>query len=382
MPMPAAVVTLGWRGVAEAAATALFGLEDVAQRARRRVISAVPRARQQGALRIGSIGRLLVILASMTVVLKYYRSHWASSASREASLRGTDGAGLPYGPAAPVPWSSAVVQAPAKLGAGVRETEEATEAEEVETAEKVEEVAAVEEAEGVEPVEVAMEIEASETAEEAEEVDAAETQEIETAEEAVEAEESESRELEVAAPSGAEDSGADSMRAFLRVGTWYQNVRGTLLNREKEPISVTLQILELDRFQLIVEYLSSPSGPGSGWFMHNGSFQLLPLAETGRMLLGPKEGCEEAWIYDSEVLTKATNLALRCLESAKGAALSALQLEVNTARDTVLVVPHSALRWIWRDSVTLERTGENDLWRSGGAAEHQVSEGPRLAIAR
>lgn len=155
---------------------------------------------------------------------------------------------------------------------------------------------------------------------------------------------------------------ASTPREFLQAGSLYQNAYMTLWNSKGSAISVMLNIKDEDAFELKIENLNSKGGGNAGWLAIKGGFDLAPLPDSPeRQALIPKvRANEKAFSYDKSLFDGATAMMMRCLEKLSGAAvLAAVQLEVDTEHDAVMVTPRSrALRLLWNKAVVLTRVTE------------------------
>eukprot|EP00446_Apocalathium_sp_SHHI-4_P075887 CAMPEP_0177565448 /NCGR_PEP_ID=MMETSP0369-20130122/74147_1 /TAXON_ID=447022 ORGANISM="Scrippsiella hangoei-like, Strain SHHI-4" /NCGR_SAMPLE_ID=MMETSP0369 /ASSEMBLY_ACC=CAM_ASM_000364 /LENGTH=298 /DNA_ID=CAMNT_0019052789 /DNA_START=130 /DNA_END=1024 /DNA_ORIENTATION=- len=166
-------------------------------------------------------------------------------------------------------------------------------------------------------------------------------------------------------------------RTYLLDGSLYQNQYMTLWNANNMPVSVELRVLPKDHFELIVDHLDSQGGGDGAWMKIRGTFHTEPISgasgTSGRLRLVPSLPSEaeggEGFSYDESVLTSSTAFAFRCLKRWGASSLiSALQLELDIAEESVIVTPRSSIiRMLWDESVALRRTTEEKMWNSGAA---------------
>jgi len=164
-------------------------------------------------------------------------------------------------------------------------------------------------------------------------------------------------------------------RTYLLDGSLYQNQYMTLWNANNMPVSVELRVLPKDHFELIVDHLDSQGGGDGAWMKIRGTFHTEPISgvsgTSGRLRLVPSLPSEaeggEGFSYDESVLTSSTAFAFRCLKRWGASSLiSALQLELDIAEESVIVTPRSSIiRMLWDESVALRRTTEEKMWNSG-----------------
>lgn len=164
-------------------------------------------------------------------------------------------------------------------------------------------------------------------------------------------------------------------RTYLLEGSLYQNQYMTLWNANNMPVSVELRVLPKDHFELVVDHLDSQGGGDGAWMKIRGTFHTEPISgasgTSGRLRLVPSLPSEaeggEGFSYDESVLTSSTAFAFRCLKRWGASSLiSALQLELDIAEESVIVTPRSSIiRMLWDDSVALRRTTEEKMWNSG-----------------
>jgi len=171
---------------------------------------------------------------------------------------------------------------------------------------------------------------------------------------------------ERAAQGGAPAELREGERGFLKAGSLYQNAYMTLWNANGMPISVTLRVLQSERFELSVQHLNSKGGGSEGWFALHGAFGFQALeGAAGQLRLMPEADGEGGFLYDETLMDRATAFACRCLQKL-GGLLGALELAVDTTKDAVLVTPRAAaVRMLWSEPVVLHLTSEDELWKPG-----------------
>lgn len=179
----------------------------------------------------------------------------------------------------------------------------------------------------------------------------------------------------LARPSAAVAEAAQAVlhrRNVLKAGSVYQNRYMTLWNANRVPISVTLRVLKGNRFELLVSHLNSVGGGSAGWLAVRGSFRAEHVqGAPGRLQLVPDDkasGKDVAFLFDPNLLDRATAFMYRCLERVGGGVqtfISAVRLEVDIAQDAVIVAPSSSLvKSLWNAPVVLSLTSPGRLWKA------------------
>jgi len=154
-------------------------------------------------------------------------------------------------------------------------------------------------------------------------------------------------------------------RDFLKAGSVYQNEYMSLWSTTGVPISVTLRVLDGDRFELGVKNLNSIGGGSKGWFIVKGSFGFSALPRApGQLQIEPRPAAgEDGFVFDPNVMDRAGAFVCQCLKNMASHLLTATEMTVDTARNTVLVMPRAAaIRMLWNKPVVLHLTPEEGLW--------------------